>query len=49
MKSKEFKELLRKAATRLPTSVVIMVQVLAETKLQQILKKGGTGRCNAAK
>lgn len=44
MKSKEFKELLRKAATRLPTSVVIMVQVLAETKLQQILKKGGTGR-----
>ena len=41
---KKFEKLLRTAAERLPTSSVIMSRVLADVKLQQILKRGGSGR-----
>ncbi len=44
MKNKEFEKLLRMAAIRLQTSSVIVTRVLADSELQQILKKGGTGR-----
>jgi len=44
MKNKEFENLLRKAAMRLPTSSVIMARILDDVELQKILKKGGTGK-----
>lgn len=44
MKNKELQTLLYAAARRLPTSAVIVVRILADTNLQRILKKGGTGR-----
>lgn len=44
MKDQKFETHLRSAAERLPTSAIIMSRVLADVKLQQILKTGGTGR-----
>lgn len=44
MGNKNFEKLLHIAAVRLPTSLVIMSRILADVKLQQILKQGGTGR-----
>ncbi len=44
MQENKFEMLLRIAAARLPTSSVIISRVLANVKVQQILKKGGTGR-----
>lgn len=44
MGDKTFEKMLRIASARLPTSSVIIARVLADVKLQQILKKGGAGR-----